>query len=213
MSLKIRDKQKVKILSQDKVGVNRVFITGSSGSGKSTLLRALSNVARGEIEFPVRYVSRQLRKDDDLNENAFLGFDEFPASYNSSKLEFFWPKFLPTETVLYGFGPCSGRSIVYGCNNEFLLNRKSITSRTPILDEGVVVHVACAQSVREERLGSRYQGQAVPKEEFNYRIAANDGVDASISGLADVVVDNSDGDIRVIAQRLAFELFGSMKRG
>jgi ribose 1,5-bisphosphokinase PhnN len=179
----------------------KVFIIGASGSGKSTLLQILYSYKNSQITFPTRLVSRHLRPDDDLNENEHLGYKYFNEYFINNQLEFFWPKFLPESTELYGFKFCKAPLCIYGCNNEFIINAKFIQSHSNLNSNSLFILISCKPNIIAQRLMVRYKTTAVSKKELEYRLATS-SKEFIVKKSCDLIVKNDSDDIEKTAKNL-----------
>lgn len=187
-----------KFLSEPKSETRRVFITGDSGSGKSTLWRSLHTFTNNKIAFPTRFISRSIRLDDDPNENQHLDINSFATYFRDKSIEFYWPKFLPNGVEYYGFKFCLGRTIVYGCNNEFLNNSKYLNTHSNLFKSSIIAHVTCSLEKRKKRLFRRYNSQNISISELQYRLEST----KNDFKFCDIAIDNTLDDISVISKAL-----------
>jgi len=169
----------------------RIFITGASGSGKSSLWKQLRAKLSEHVDFPVRLISRPVRQDDDLSENRHLPIDLFELWFNEKSIEFFWPKFLPERTEYYGFEFNENGTVIYGCNNEFLLNVAHLKSHSNLFEKSLIIHITCDIEIRKMRLSERYINQKISPGEINYRVDSGKGERDLINSSHIIVQNNS----------------------
>lgn len=172
----------------------RIFIIGASGSGKSTIWHEIYSLKLKNTSLPVRYISRPLRLDDDIIENKNIELDNFEYLFRAKVLEFYWAKYLPEKTELYGFPYCPDDVVIYGCNNEFIFNSASLILQSDIFINSVKVLVTCSEDERLRRLLNRYTNSNVTKSEYQYRVEIIDK-ETEIKNKSDLLFIN-EGDIK-----------------
>lgn len=181
------------ILNKDGLG-RRIFLTGASGSGKSALWKELRAQLSENVDFPARLISRPVRKDDDLSENKHLPIELFELRFNEKSIEFFWPKFLPERTEYYGFDFNKNKTVIYGCNNEFLLNVAHLKSHSDLFENGLIIQITCDLEIRKMRLAERYTNQTISSEEISYRVDSSKG-EKDLTDSCHIIVQNNSKDL------------------
>lgn len=156
-SLRLGDRARLPDLAQ----VQAVVFVGATCAGKSTLLAAVRAAApgfEGQVDVPLRYITRPPRDNESPGENVHLSSLEFDQKVGTGEIGLHWTRELgPDRVERYGFAPTlPGALPVFSGNNALYSNRESVRP-AGALQRALFVGVFAPDQVREARLRSRSQ--------------------------------------------------------
>jgi len=151
---------------QEITNIQAIAVIGSSASGKTTLLKDVRSQfsSSEDISLSKRFITRPVRKGDDLIENQHVSLHEFEEKVISGEIEVSWKRKMEGERVeFYGFEKDRKDKIrIYSANNDFVRGVDEISKTILILG------VYAPDELRKERLLSR--SPDLTPEELGYRL-------------------------------------------
>lgn len=145
--------------------IKGVIIVGSTCAGKTFLVNELKkNITN--IVFPLRYITRPIRQNDDFQENKHLNNQEFSNFIHNGTIKFFWERKMDNNRIeFYGFhnNEMDNKLPIYSANNAIL--------NSPVLknnNDYLIIGVYAPENIRKARLFSR--SPDLSTEEKKYRI-------------------------------------------
>lgn len=170
-----------------------VCIVGPSAAGKSTVLKALKLSSEDRFGFPIRYVTRPARQDDDPSENCSLTESQFEQAWQADRLSLRWEKLIPgAPTVHYGFQRTRHRRVILGGNSDLLLGGTSIRPADGLQLIKFVL-IRCELSTRVERLRKRNPELSTDSAEWRKRISDESD---TLAPLCELTVDTTSGIVQ-----------------
>jgi len=153
--------------------VNKVVFVGSSGTGKSTLIDSIRS--NGLCNMPKRYVSRDERANDNLQENIFVSKEKF-QSLVGNDIGVSWTRVMEEgRQEKYGFhSSClnSQEIQIFSGNNALFQNKESIYPKDFFNIDTIWIGVYAPSDVIKKRLTDRSPDLLTYKpKEFSYRLS------------------------------------------
>lgn len=180
-----------------------VIIVGSSGAGKTTLVNFIKNetdlVEKGIVTVPKRFITREKRDGDDLDENKHVTWDVFLAGTMDGTIPVFWERNLGGEKKeRYGFEsvPDSSSITLYSANNA-MVEPGSGLSPTNLLENALIIGLHVPDAERWER----FSKDIITKETAQANIRKSDHAD-NVFKYADLIIRNNKGMLEQTGQSL-----------
>jgi guanylate kinase len=184
-----------------------LIIIGSSWCGKTTIRNLLSKIASPHIfDLPKRFITRERRPNDDLEENDFAeNLEHLKTCVDGGVI---WKRNLGERVEYYGFKtPREGRFPIYSANNALVGDSDSILQAPDnfSVDKALVLLVHAPDDEREQRRLQR-DGSFLDTRPIQKKVRQSDRAD-SMYEQCHILVDNSNArDLGVQQKQLTLLL-------
>jgi ADP-ribose pyrophosphatase YjhB (NUDIX family)/ribose 1,5-bisphosphokinase PhnN len=120
---------------------------------KTTVLNTLKENAIFPAQYPKRYITRELRENDDLWENAHLKSDDFKSQSQSWAMSVFWTRDMWDWNIeSYGFEQIENTSIAVFSANNYIFSQEADSK---FFDDALIIAIDADKDTRLHRLESR----------------------------------------------------------